>query len=302
MSTHMSRRSLRHAITFIAVLLVASLFSSTAPAQSLHTLIIEDGQVYINGRLVAESELPRSLDTSGVEARFSFSDAVESVVEINDRLFKVEDGRLVDVASTQERQSRVAVYFRQQESDQRDTPIQLQLGADQRSGSATSPAFAAMQHHTTAVQEQVRQLQQLIEGLDREEIATILEQLQVHATRASRFAGDVALLEMQSYLEAVQQSDEELHARLMRERELERESKMLAEQLQSGEASQEERAELRAKLSEIFELKQQNRRSEVEELERKLDRLQKRLEKRERFRDRIIERRLEHLLNAEKDR
>ena len=53
---------------------------------------------------------------------------------------------------------------------------------------------------------------------------------------------------------------------------------------------------------EIFELKQENRRREIEALQEQLRELREALAQRERFRDEIIDRRLDELTNESRDR
>ena len=284
----------------LALLLLAlcSLPSQTASAQSPQTLVIENEVVYINGRAVAEADLPASLDLSGVDARFSFTGSVDSVVEINGRVYQVEDNTLSDVRTPGGGHGRVAVYFREQAERSSPREVRLQVGQAEREGPIATPAFAAMQHHTTAVQSHARTLLQQISEGGTDDFQATLEQLQRHANRLARFSEDLPRFEMQSYLEAVQQSDQELHSRLIREQELEVQTAALAREVARAEGGERDalRAALRAQLEEIFEMKQENRAREIQQLQEEMERLRERLEKRERYREHMIERRLRYLL------
>jgi hypothetical protein len=55
-------------------------------------------------------------------------------------------------------------------------------------------------------------------------------------------------------------------------------------------------------LEDIFEIKQENRRREVERLQRQIRELQQNLRKREQMRDRMIDRRLGQLIDSARDR
>jgi len=291
-------------ITNGLVLLLAAfcvLSSQTTWAQSPQTLVIENGVVYINGRAVPDADLPASLDLSGVDARFSFTGSMESVVEINGRVYRVQDNTLSDMRTPEGRQGRVAVYFREQPARSDLREVRLQVGQAEREGPIATPAFAAMRHHTEAVQTHTRTLLQQVDQRGTEGLEATLEQLQRHASRLARFAEDLPRFEMQSYLEAVQQADQELHSRLIREQELEAQTQALAREVATADGEEQEvlRRELRAQLEEIFEMKQENRAREIQQLQDEMGRLRQRLEKRERYREYMIERRLRYLLRKE---
>jgi len=151
------------------------------------------------------------------------------------------------------------------------------------------------------VQAHTRTLLQQVDQRGTEGLEATLEQLQRHASRLARFAEDLPRFEMQSYLEAVQQADQELHSRLIREQELEAQTQALAREVATADGEEQEvlRRELRAQLEEIFEMKQENRAREIQQLQEEMGRLRQRLEKRERYREYMIERRLRYLLRKE---
>jgi hypothetical protein len=55
---------------------------------------------------------------------------------------------------------------------------------------------------------------------------------------------------------------------------------------------------LRSLLNNIFDLKQENRRQEIERLQREIQKLQRGLQKREQMRDQMIDHRLNQLVGA----
>lgn len=299
----MPYRSLAVGCLALLLVVVCSGPSQTARAQSPQTLVIENDVVYINGRAVPAADLPASLDLSGVDARFSFTGSVASVVEINGQVYRVEDQTLTDMRAPQDRRGRVAVYFREQPDERDLQEVRLQVGQAEREGPIATPAFAAMRHHTEAVQSHTRTLLQQVDQREPGDLEATLQQLQRHANRLARFSEDLPRFEMQSYLEAVQQSDQELHSRLIQEQELEAQTEALAREVTMAEEGERDvlRRELRAQLEEIFEMKQENRAREIQQLQKEMERLRQRLEKRERYREHMIERRLRYLLQKQGD-
>jgi hypothetical protein len=109
----------------------------------------------------------------------------------------------------------------------------------------------------------------------------------------------------QQYLDAVQQSSRELYERLLHERRMEEDAEDLARTIRLLPRGSERQAKidtLRAMLEDIFEIKQENRRREVERLQRQIRELQQNLRKREQMRDRMIDRRLGQLIDSARDR
>lgn len=109
----------------------------------------------------------------------------------------------------------------------------------------------------------------------------------------------------QQYLEAVQQSSRELYERLLHERRMEQNAEDLARtirQLPEGEERQAKVDTLRALLENIFEIKQENRRREVERLQQQIRELQENLQAREQMRGRMIDRRLGQLIDSTRGR
>ena len=101
----------------------------------------------------------------------------------------------------------------------------------------------------------------------------------------------------QAYMQGLSERDRALYERLVREREMEAEAVRLARELRRADASERTRLrdELRERLDAMFELKQENRREEVRQVEEVLQALRQRLQEREAMRDKIIQHRMREL-------
>jgi len=104
------------------------------------------------------------------------------------------------------------------------------------------------------------------------------------------------------YLSDVQKANRQLYERLVRERTMEKQAQDLARLARMlPEGSDERRAKvdsLRTLLNNIFDLKQENRRREIERLQRQIQEVQKGLQERRQMRDRMIDHRLNQLLGS----
>jgi hypothetical protein len=101
----------------------------------------------------------------------------------------------------------------------------------------------------------------------------------------------------QAYMQGLSERDRALYERLVREREMEAEAVRLARALRQADAAEQAslREQLREKLDAMFELKQENRREEIRQVEEVLRALQQRLQEREAMRDEIIQHRMREL-------
>lgn len=105
----------------------------------------------------------------------------------------------------------------------------------------------------------------------------------------------------QQYLNDVQQTSRELYERLLRERRMEQQAQDLAQVIRLLPEGGERRAKidsLRAMLNQIFDIKQENRRREIERLQQKIQELQRSLQERRKMRETMIDRRLQQLLGT----
>lgn len=116
--------------------------------------------------------------------------------------------------------------------------------------------------------------------------------------RASGTSAPVADAE-EAYMESLSERDRALYEQIVRERDMENEALRLAQQYHRTEREGERaalRAQLREKLASMFDLKQENRREEVRQMEEALNALRSRISERVEMRDKIVEHRLNELI------
>jgi hypothetical protein len=269
-----------------------------AEAQRAQTLHIRDGRVYVNGRLVDRDDVPASLETRGIEVRYSFTGDVTPVFSIGDGLYRLVNGQLEEVEPVQQEADGVSVYFRDA------NPLQPQSAtsrmADQmargRQASATEET-ANLHQQLGLLQAQVQEVQRLSQQAEAEEASQRLGQLIQEFNRMIQTSS--ILPPEQRYMSDVQAQNAELYDRLVREWQMENETLHLAESIRRLPRSDQREAQvdlLRDLLNDIFDLKQQNRQREIDALEAEMNELRERLDTRERLRDEIIDQRLQELV------
>jgi hypothetical protein len=236
--------SRRLALGLVLGALLWGLLLPPASAQQTRTLNIRDGTVYVDGQPLSKDQLPDSLNLEGISAQYRFLGIQRPVIELNGRLFAVDDG-LTPVTEEEVRKERASVI----------------LG----SGRSQSRAPRAMR------------------------------QAQARRADASH----------QQYLNDIQRSSHGLYERLLRERQMEQNAKNLAHAIRLLPEGPERRAKvdtLHAMLEDIFALKQENRRREIEHLQRQIRELQNNLQKRAQMRDQMIDRHLRQLIDSTQGR
>lgn len=103
----------------------------------------------------------------------------------------------------------------------------------------------------------------------------------------------------QAYLQEMERRSRDLYRRLKREQAMEgdaQERARLIRVLPDGPERDVQIDSLRAALQRIFELKQDNRRREIEYLQQQIQEIQRRIQKRERMREAMIQHRMQHLV------
>ena len=252
-----------------------------ALAQPIRTLQIQGDSVAVDGERIPEGDLPDSLVIpDNYIYRSSFTTGSEPIVPLNGRFFTVEGERFIEVDPAdveQEHAFRVPLV---------PAPSTAYLGANalrSRSPSAVTRGFAVTPRSGS--------------------LGSRLQLLAPPSAGTSWFVQPQT--ETQRYLSAMQHGNKALYERLMKERELEAKSQILAARIRSLPENSPEREglaeELRQQLDEIFALKEENRRRETEQLEKELELLRDQLSKREQNREQIIERRLNELLGKPLD-
>jgi len=259
-----------YSFVFAALALSLTLGSiSPALAQSqTRTLTIHDNTVYVNGAALDQEQLPESLDVSGIEAQYRFLGIRKPVVEINGMLYAITD-RLEPVSEDEVRQQSDASVILQRP----------QVSSAERGVSAASSRSAAAQRENRAAQSS-------------QTPSPAGEPTEASDMRAAR----------QAYLSEIQRRHQELYRNLVRERRMEADSREIARTIRLLPDGPERDAQvdtLRATLNRIFELKQENRRREIEQLQGQIDELERRLEQRETMREEMINRRMDELMGVE---
>lgn len=239
------------------LLLGAFLWSVLVPivsAQQTRTLTIRDGSVYVDGRELPPDQIPEDVNLEDVTAQYQFVGIQRPVLELNGRLYAVEEG-LTPVSEEEVNAKESSVIL--QEVDTRPAASRSQVSGDpasQTSRSSPSPS------------------RELERGAQKQ------------------------------YLSDVQKANRELYRRLVRERTMEEQAQGLARVIRMlPEETEERRAKedtLRTLLNDIFDLKQENRRREIERLQRKIQELQRSLQKRKKMRDAMIDHRVNQLINS----
>ena len=260
-----------------------------AQAQPTHAFIIKEGKVYIDGRELPKDELPESLNLEGMTAEMKFSGDTQPVLELGGVLYKIDAKGLIEIDPEEAEASGMAVFFTP------DAVFDANVAGDTQIEDVRRQYVVALNSRA----EQLKALSYELQTRQNQEAAQLMQQARLQAEEAARMAVALPRIERESYLREVRKNDRELFEQLMREKQMELETHRLAARIQTTPEGDERDAlieELRAKLTEIFELKQANRRREIAQLEDQLDDLRERMSEREQMRDRIIELRLKDLL------
>ena len=255
-----------------------------------------DGTVFIDGRKVSPDKLPEGFPPEGVSAYYMFSPGLDADLKIQIEGGKqyVLKGDTLELHTSPDAELDVSDYFRGKYPP--GAPSVLIL--------PTPPVLpeAILLQKADDLREQARRLQDLQNRFDESqtnELQQMLEEMAMHAAEAARTASEFPHIQMQHYLSDIQNNNKGLFDQLMNERLMEHETMSMARKfaaMEEGKARRDSIAVLRERLTEIFELKQENRRREVEQLEEKLQELQKAVAERERLSGEIVDRRLQELL------
>ncbi len=297
------------ATAFLAVLCFAGASASFAQTYSL---TIRNGEVYINGKAVPSHELPASLDAKTIDANLSFTGPTSPTFELDGHYYKIENNKLLDVTAVQSEDdrsdnSRTTVIFRDAPPAARSRAAEVAENEAAADGSNYRSYYfskegvngdpnVVMQQYVFELKQNAEELNEMSASLPQRQARDLIRQVQFQAEQAAQLAQDMPYLEMQNYVRA---SDELLYQRLVSELELERETQRIAAEvrrLPGGEQRDFKIEELREMLGTILALKQENRRMEIDQLEKQLALLKQRFAEREAMKDRLIDRRLKELV------
>ncbi len=297
----------------ILTLMAALLLGVPASARSLQQALqlvpaakkvtIEDGHIYLNGKRVDDAGLPEGLRSLDPDMNLTFWTGDNALFEINGQSFVFEDDRF-RVAAPNERSNRnVMMVFSGQEDG---ANIRLFEAPQVATGYYTTPTPSGKADAMNSYVSQLRQRAEEFNKLTFElkevvpESNDLARQMVVEAENAARIANILPRVEYEAYLGSLQSQNRQLYEELQRERAMEMRTHELARAVRAAGTEQERQRhtkELRGVLTEIFELKQANRREEIKQLERQLTELQGRLAERESLKKDIIDSRLADLLN-----
>lgn len=265
-------------------------------AQPARSFTIRDGNVWIDDQQVPADRLPASLKVEGVQVSYNWVGHDSPQFTFNNVIYVLEDGTLRELADLRKEQGGgVMVFFRNGSY----VPYQTDKTDFVAASGQNETTVVQLQNSARALQAYSAELAQLSEDEAAAHNAHVIRQARDQAQAAAEVAQALPHIEVQSYLADVQRQNEALYALLVEEWKREAETNALALEIQRmAPGADRDRLvdELRQKLDVIFELKQENRRREIRQLEAAIDDLRARLHKREDYRERIIEQRLQELI------
>ncbi|MDA1028902.1 MAG: hypothetical protein O3B41_07615 [Bacteroidetes bacterium] len=295
------KRSLLFLLVLMGMLPLGE-FDAQAQTPSTHKVAVEKGQVFVNGKQVAVSRLPKSLLNIDKQTNLTFWSNDNALLEINNIVYAIKDGTLVEASKQELADAQYSIYF---SPNSKEVPIKLY---ERRQAPTTYTVRRLegekpMAHYVEALNERAQEFNNLrfkIDPAREPEAAKIAMQLKLGAENVARMAQSFPQVQLEAYFADVHAMDQSLYDRLMREQEMEMETHHLAMKIReaSTRAEQERIAsQLRKALNEIFQLKQENRKTEIEQLSAKLNEMQKKLKEREALRSDIVEKRIKELLD-----
>lgn len=275
-------------VLILSVALGILLCVSDATAQK-QTIEVKDGVIFVDGKALSPASSSEHL-LRGLDAHIVAPPNTTILFEVDGSFFRVsalgaeEMGRpLFPLSQVSQRRSQ----------------------ADAERGVPREEIFIVQQ--AEELRARAREMERIGVQLQSErvpdsELFKMIETLRRSAMEAEQVARALPHFRAQGYLSEVREQNVELYERLVREQRLEEESIRLSTEIRAlgDTADRDVRInQLRDRLEEIFQIKQENRQHEIEELEARLVSMQKRLEKRERYHDYIIERRLNQLIGSQ---
>ena len=289
----------------LMVILMAT--AATGRAQIID-LRLEEGNVIINDKVMPTSALPAGLTLEGINFRMSLAGLEEIVVEIDGRQYVVSESSIESTTGSHEPEIRIRPNsgiwsYEVVGLERRALPGRNVMERIMGAALNSNARLQSFSGDLDAVSPFIR-----VESLDslfREELffeadSTLRITLHTQGRTANEHYNILAeVLREADYLLQLQALDEELYSEVRAELDLEAESLALVARIKSVQQEAERNAmaeELRKQLEVIFEMKQDNRRREIEQLESELERLKDRMNRRRAARDRLIQQRMNELL------
>lgn len=297
----MRKFTMRIPVLTLAFFFLGLPFSDVQAQDRMHVVTIEDGKVFIDGTRVPDDELPPSLKIRNRELSWNFYG--DALLELNGTVYQLLDGKLVEADDDIARDGRVVVFFRDPEDENsmvrvlsRRDPFQFSLQEPYRRYGVV------MEDYMRALTNKAKEfdiIRKQIAEQKGEHALVLAEQLQLQAESAARIALAFPRVEFESYLNGIHDQNLDLYGELVREHDMETDTHRLAMETRATRNAQQREQlveELRRRLHEAFQLKQQNREQEIEQLADRLQELHEKLGQRADLRQQIIESRLKELL------
>ena len=294
---------MRKLTKWVPALLIAAFLAQAPEAvfaqEERHVVTIEDGKVFIDGKQVKDSDLPESIKRLRMSMSWNFSG--DQLLEMNGTVYQVKDGRIVEADENVARDGRLVVFFRDPE-DENSTVRVLSRGGVVPFRRSERTYGVVMEDYMNAFQDKAREFQVLQNQISQQsgdQSLVLAEKLQLKAENTARMAMAFPQVEFESYLEGIQEKDQNLYVQLVLEHDMESETHRLAMEARAARNDQQREQiiqQLREKLNEAFQLKQENREKEIQQLAVRLEELRHKLEQRADLQERIIETRLKELL------
>ena len=284
----------------VAMLALFAILQTPAAAQTQHKVTIENGIVFVNGKQIAEKDLPESLADLSKTTTLQFWGDANAIMELNGIAYMVSDGKLLEAPKDLVQSGNLHVLF----STDENIPVRLIERAPEAKNWVVRSNDASRTYtgYVKALNERADEVENIrlkIESGAVPEQAILARQLSVEAENAARLVRSFPMVQFETYLNEIQDNDRILYNELIREHEMEAQTHHLAMKIREAESrtdQEEATEELREALESIFELKQENRRVEIEQLSLRLSELKERLKERESLKDDIVENRIRELL------
>jgi len=290
----------------ILILLAGGLLSNGSNdsfAQVSQKVKIEKGKVFVNGTKQADEKLPVALRTLPSTSNFSFVSSDGTFLKLAGHYYKVDSDRLMEVDGKKIDPDKIVFIYstgekgilHQLTGDAQGVPGPYRVQSGDRN--VTIAKYMASMNEKA---EEFDNIRFKIDALHAPETAELALELKVGAENVARMAESFPKVQFEAYLADIQDADNMLYVRLVKEQEMEMETHHLAMKIQAAKTRAEQEkytAQLRESLNQIFQLKQENRQKEIEQLTAKLNDLEKRMKERESLKKDIVENRIKELLD-----
>ena len=279
-------------LVFLTVLIAGNVQSQTIRFEG------SDGKLKVNGAVIDSKNLPESLNLQGAHFSMQITGHFPMRVEVNGKPYEIWEDRIAEGNKGDH------IHYRMTVESEGVFSIESSAMIDNLYGLANT------------LSQQVESVFSSVSGMENwDSLGNALHSFAYRSNPGFNFQAppsppvpgnlpqnhDFAarMLEFSNYLTNVKDASSELFELLSHEWRQEAEASEMAMRiraLEQGDERDEAIEELRAKLEEIFSMKQENRRMEIRHLEMELERMEDRLRERSQAKERLIDARLDELL------